>query len=346
MTFTLAALSTLNTPAQNTAAIVAAFPDVELPDGSFDVDPVPLVSGMRMRGGGKRRTTLRLADRTIHNDLAFGGALNLHGASGAPITDVVLEDLTVDGNAAGLTLTGTTEPLNIEAISMSFAERCHFYRVRAINACSDGFDYDDSSDCTSEDCELEACGGFGIHNSLRSRNNVHMRAKATACGFVRLRGGFDAHGTPPNEAHHVTYIACRSVACYRGFLLGADYAILVACRDDGSEQNGLRITGDDASVVACKFLDTIIGNAITIDAGDRNMLVANTCHGAAGGGIVLPTGAASNVVVGNGCHTNSGRGIQINVGASGNATVANACTGNTAGNTLNSGSGGSFSLNV
>ena len=216
---TLAALSTLNTPAQNTAALVAAHPDVELPDGTYEIDPWNLVSGMRVEGPGEGRCTLVLAARVINNDPAFGGAINIHGTSGAPITDVVMRGFTVDANASGLTLTGTTEPLNIEAISFSFAERCDVERVTVKNSTSDGFDYDDSSDCSTYRCRMVDCGGFGIHNSLRSRNNTHVLGVAINCGHVRLRGGYYAHGTTPNEAKDDTFNACRSVGSYRGALL-------------------------------------------------------------------------------------------------------------------------------
>jgi hypothetical protein len=339
---TLAALSTLNTPAQNTAAFVAALPDVELPDGAYDLDPVALVSGARVRGAGKRRTVLRLADRTIHNDPAFGGLLNLHA-----VADVVLEDFTVDGNAVGQTLTGTTESLNIECLSFQNAERCHVYRVRAINAVSDGFDYDDSVDCTTEDCEQDSCGGFGIHCSLRSRFLVHTRAVARVCGFTHSRGGFDAHGTSPNQATDCTYVACRAEGCYRGFLLGGDRNVAVACRDEASVNNGMRITGEDNTVSACKFVGTTVGNGITVDAGSRNVLMGNTARDAAGHGVVLVTGSLNNALIGNQSHANAGRGVQLNAGANTNAVVGSSCTGNPGGNTVgNSGSGNALSANV
>lgn len=342
---TLAALSNSNTPAQNTAAIIAAFPHVELPAGTYEVDPVTVMSGVVMRGPSIDGCTLKIASRTIANDPAFGGVINVHGTSGSLIEQVQLFDFTVDGNSAGLILSGSTDPLNVEAVSLSFARLCSATRVRVINAVSDGFDFDDSVDCYTTDVEAQLCGGFGIHNSLRSRALAHVNARAFSCGFAHQRGGFDVHGTAGVAAGDILFMGCRSSACYRGFLIGGEGSRVIACSDSGSQENGIRVTGVRNIVVGNTFQATAAGNAITL-SGQSNTLQGNIGIGAAAGGLVAVSGATGNLVQGNLLHGNTGRGIQFNAGANGNNVSNNGASSNAAGNYQNSGSGNLWLGNI
>lgn len=340
-----------NTPAENTAVIQGmidgGIKHIQLPAGTFEFSAggFNLASNVHLRGRGIDVTVLTWEDNEYTTDPGSQGVLNVHGASAlAPITHVVLEDFTVDGNKAGVTVSGSGESLDLECISYEFAHDCIARRVRCINAEGDGLDYDDCVRCVTEDCLAEDCDGFGCHNSLRSSFNRHTRFTAINCGAVHSRGGADTHGTSPNEATDCSFVQCVMIGCYRGVLFGGHRNTASACRIDASTNTGIRVAGNDNTVEGCHVTATA-GNNITIDGatgGDRNKIIGNTCNGATSGatGILATSGATNNTIVGNTCSGNAGNPIQLNAGANNNVVIGNH------GAVTNSGTGNSVASNV
>lgn len=341
--WTMAALSGAASAAANAAAIQTLISGgtthIQLPAGTFSIDSIDMASNVYMRGMGMDQTILFWANRTISTAPGSQGPINIHGTSPAHISRVVLEDFTVDGNKAGVTISGSGVSLDVECISSTFADDCVFNRVRAINAEGDGFDYDDCTGCYTIDCEAEDCDGFGLHNSLRTTRNTHLYFTAISCGVVHSRGGLDTHGTAPNEATECTFIGCRAFSCYRGFLLGGHRNILKGSRADSSTNTGIRILGNDNTVTGC-ISEATVGNNITIDGGDRNTISATIARDASssGTGIIVLTGSSNNTITGCQAHSNAGSGIQVNSGASTTLCIANQTTGNSVSNFSDAGS--------
>lgn len=348
------ALSESATPAENTQVLQDAIDSgqthLQMPAGTFELSAggVSLASGVHLRGMGIDITVLTWEDNDYTTDPGSQGVLNIHGASsGSPITGVVIEDFTVDGNKAGVTTSASGEPLDIECISYEFAHDCVARRVRCINAEGDGFDYDDCVRCVTEDCFAEDCDGFGCHNSLRTTHNRHMRFTAIDCGAVHSRGGLDAHGTSPNESTDNSFTDCVVTGCYRGILLGGHRNNVKGCRVSASTNTGIRVAGNDNSVTASVVTATS-GNNFTIDGGDRNTITG--CNGSdatsSGAGILLVSGSINNVIAASQFHGNSGRGIQLNAGANTNIVVGNVSRNNSTANLLDSGTSNTLASNI
>lgn len=341
--WTMAAVDELASAATNAAAIQTLIDGgvthIQLPEGLFEIDSINFVSDVYMRGMGIDLTTLKWANRSITTDPGSQGPLNIHGVSLSHISRVILQDFTVDGNKAGVTVSGSGNSLDIECISSTFADDCRYIRVKVINAEGDGFDYDDCSNCYTEDCEAANCDGFGCHNSLRTTRNRHLRFKATNCGTVHSRGGMDAHGTAPDESTENEFIDCVAISCYRGLLLGGHRNTVSNYRSDSCTNTGIRITGNDNSLSSC-IAEATTGNNYTIDAGDRNTLNGCIARDAtsSGGGFVILTGSTNNTLTGCQAHSNAGNGFQLNSGSSNNSIVNPQSTSNSTANFSDAGS--------
>lgn len=300
---------------------------IQLPAGSFTINSINLASHVHMRGRGIDVTTLTWGNQTITTDPSSQGPINVHGSSLSHIIGVVLSDFTVDGNKSGVTISGSGNALDVECVSFIFADDCHAIRVKVQNAESDGFDFDDSSHCTTLDCIAVSCDGYGFHSSERSIYLKHSRGRALSCGTVHTRGGFDCHGTSPNEATHCVLEGCTAVSCYRGFVINGLRNSVIGCHAITCENNGFRIGGTDNCISGCVATGTTAGNGFTIDGAftaDRNTLQGCKSNSNSSTGYVFTSGATNNMVQGcSGSGNASGVNLQFQSGANNNVAVGN-----------------------
>lgn len=339
-----APISASYTAAVNTSIInsmvTGGYKHILLPAGTFVIAStgINLTTGVHLRGQGITQTTLIWENHNFTTDPGSQGVINVHGTGGAHVSHVILEDMTVDGNKAGVTTSGAGEPLDLECISHTFADDCKAYRVRVINAEGDGFDYDDCTRCITEDCEAEDCDGFGLHNSLRTTFNRHTRFTAIDCGLVHTRGGMDCHNTSPNQANDCSFVQCIATGCYVGILLGGNRNVADACRVTTADLNGILITGSQCTAVSCIVTGTTrasgsSGHGISINGsavgsvGDNNSVVncrSSDNLGTGAFGINITSSAVGNIVIGNICLNNTTMTTNsINNGGGGTNVVAN-----------------------
>jgi parallel beta-helix repeat protein len=241
--------------ADDTAAFalaLAASPAVYVPPGVYLVDRLAVPAGASIRGAG-RGSVLRLPSQTITDDPDFGGVLNVYGTPGTPITGVYISDLMIDGNRAGLTIAGTTNALNIEAVDVKDAQRCTFHALTIVNAMSDGIDIDDSSECLVSACHLSDCGGFGVHMSNGALRNRVTGCIAEGCGIAHSRGGFDTHNAATSTNN--SFVNCLARNCYQGFLVGGGYTQLIGCTVSGTTVQGINVNGPHAMLSGCMVIN-------------------------------------------------------------------------------------------
>lgn len=240
--------------------------NIRISPGTFTMDQVFFTDNTYIQGSGIDVTTVILEGQNVTID-SFGGVFNLRGTSVDRIQNPRLSDLTVDGNKANITTSGSGDIFDVECVDLAYADNALIERVKCINSASEGIDYDECTDCKDIDCILIDCDGAGIHHSTNSLNINSIRAYVENCGFGRSRGGMDTHSTSLESK----YISCKSVSCYRGVVLQGSESVVIAHQDDGSVNNNLRIEGDYNLVSEGQWKNCTSGNGITID-GHRNKI--------------------------------------------------------------------------
>lgn len=308
--------------------IDGGYTHIQLPAGTFEIAAagVNMASHVQMRGRGIDVTTLVWEDNNFTDDPSSRGVINIHGTSPSHITNVVISDMTVDGNKSGVTVSGSGNSLDLECVSFIFADDCRAIRVKAINAEGDGFDFDDSFNSGCTDCVGESCDGYAVHSSERSVALHHTRCRALSCGAVHTRGGFDTHGTNPNEATDVTLTDCYAESCERGFVINGLRSSVVGCKAQGCTTNGFRVGGTHCTLTGCVARGTTAGNGFTIDGsitGDTNTLQGCRANSNTGNGFSFTSGAINNVIMGCSGSSNSGTNLTFAAGANNNIAIGN-----------------------
>jgi hypothetical protein len=237
-----------DTTACQAALDAGAGGQVFFPAGVYSVDPLYVPSSTRVFGAGGATVIFRRA-ATVANTESIG-VVNVHGISGTPHVDVVLEAFAVDGNKAHITVDVGSggDPFDVEGIALRYAERFRIAGVTVSNATAEGFDVDDSADGLLTDCWAIGCGGAGVHLSTGTARVRVVSCHAISCGGPLLRAGFDAYG----GAADCSIIGCVTVSCYRGVTLGADGSVAVGCLDSSPTLQGFRATGARTTFSACR----------------------------------------------------------------------------------------------
>lgn len=193
------------------------------PAGTYITDPFNVGGAAGVFGDG-HSSVVRLRAQNV-SALGDHGLIQVYGTWGAPIsTGFVMRDILIDGNKANMT--GTTT-LNMEGIDIKHLEGGRFYNVRVINAISEGFDIDHSTDCVFLACSAYNCGGNGFHCSNGAIDNALIGCLADTCGADNSRNGFDQYDGSAPEANRNRYIGCIARSCYRNFNIDGTEATFI-----------------------------------------------------------------------------------------------------------------------
>src|SRR5690606_13250215 len=204
------------------AALDAGRP-VVLSEGTFWVNGhvggrIVLPSGGVLRGQGPQQTVIRLQPADLGNEtlfppLASWGVVGTLGTAEAPVEDVTLADLTIDGNQAEMVSNGNAN--QGECFDGKYTVRLKVTNVYVVNGNADGFDLDFCSGVLTNVSALD-CRGNGIHLSggfpagddeTATRWVVVQGADIEGCGYGFLRGAFDL--TEDSAFNVIQGITCR-----------------------------------------------------------------------------------------------------------------------------------------
>ena len=204
------------------AALDAGRP-VVLSEGTFWINGhvgqrVLMPSGAVLRGQGPQQTVIRLQPADLGNEALFPpfdswGVVGTQGAAEAPVEDVTLADLTIDGNQAEMVTNGNAN--QGECFDGKHTVRLKVTNVHVVNANADGFDLDFCSGVLTNVSALD-CRGNGIHLSggfpagddeTATRWVVVQGADIEGCGYGFLRGAFDV--TEDSAYNVIQGITCR-----------------------------------------------------------------------------------------------------------------------------------------
>jgi hypothetical protein len=178
--------------ADDTLAIQAAINsagssrEVYIPRGVFMAVNVELLAGTRLRGAGQGQTILKmlpaltsaryLTDRTGHSFVGFTVLYNSYPSGGyngnAPLSGIVIRDLTVDGNNSAQTLSESAWGVYLNAVK--------YARVEAVTV----------QNCLNHGITAKE-SAFGIFSNLELLNNGHTTSGAGGDGLVLLGACYD-----------------------------------------------------------------------------------------------------------------------------------------------------------
>ena len=234
------------------AALDAGRP-VVLSEGTFWIDGhvgqrVLMPSGSALRGQGPQQTVIRLQPADLGNETLFPpldswGVVGTQGTAEAPVEDVTLADLTIDGNQAGMVTNGNEN--QGACFNGKHTFRLKVTNVHVVNANADGFDLDFCSGVLTNVSALN-CRGTGIHLSggfpagpdeTATRWVVVQGADIEGCGFGLTRSAF-------NVTTDSAYCVLQGITC-RGnratcAIAGNRNVVTGLIADDGA----VTITGD------------------------------------------------------------------------------------------------------
>src|SRR5690554_4981596 len=196
---------------------------VVLSEGTFWINGrvggrVLMPSGSVLRGQGPQRTVIRLQPADLGNETLFPpldswGVVGTLGTAEAPVEDVTLADLTIDGNHQNMLTNGNEN--QGECFNGRHTVRLKVTNVHVVNANADGVDLDFCSGVLTNVSALN-CRGNGIHLSggfpagpdeTATRWVVVQGADFEGCGFGFTRYGFDI--TTDSAYNVIQGITCR-----------------------------------------------------------------------------------------------------------------------------------------
>lgn len=164
-----------------------------VPANTYLTDYLDVPAGVVIFGGGET-SVIKLRGQTFTTSAQEGGLLTIAGTSVTPKTGVVVANVKLDGNRAAVTVSGGTA-LNHEVVDLAYAERCVVRECWIVNAVESGIDTDDSHHNLLVGNDIQGCGGYGIHVSIRSTRNRVIGNRVTGTGFAFTgRGGIDQYG--------------------------------------------------------------------------------------------------------------------------------------------------------
>lgn len=317
---------------------IASESSVYFPSGTYLSDPLYVsTSNLTLFGDGMGASILKRKPATVTNQDSVG-ALNVHGSEQTPLFRVQTRDLCVDANKDNITVEG--DIFDVEAFSFKWTNFALVERCRAINATSEGFDFDDCADGEVVACISEDCDGCGVHFS---NGCVRMRGRgcrSIRCGVDRQRGAFDIY----NGVTDSGYSDCHTEDCYRGLTVSGTSNDLVGCTALGSINTGIRLEGSYNTVTGCRAKGTV-GNGLTI-AGVRNVVTGGMYNDNTAHGIATVSGANNNAIVAAVCYSNANYGISLVSGTNNNIATACQVGGNPVGGIIDNGSGNQTTGNI
>lgn len=311
---------------------------VYFPAGQYLVDPLYVGSSNVTLAGDGAATIIRRKAATVTNTDSIG-AINFHGSSGSPISNVRQRDMLVDGNKANITVGGGGDVFDVECVSFDYCIAPRVDNVIVINATSEGLDFDNCEDGVVRGLHGEGNGGCAIHFSTSSTRMAAIGCTANTCGIDLLRGAFDVH----SSATHCRYEACTARDSYVGFVLAGNYNAAIGCAGIGNTTNGLRVEGNSNSLSGCTA-DGNTGNGVTV-TGARNVLSACVSINNTQQGFGTVSGAVNNSFVGCIATGNGTNGLRFPSGANNNIAVGCQLAGNTGTSYDDGGTGNTSSAN-
>jgi parallel beta-helix repeat protein len=270
------------------AAITAAYGAVlYLPGKTYLVSALTIASGISISGAGYARTTIKLKASANTIPLTISAANN-----------VVLSDLTVDGNkaanASGFSCVRTT----------GACDAPEFHRVRFLNAKTDGLSQAGTvSKMVVSGCVAEYCGndGFSISSATTSLITGNRSNNNGRFGIVVT-----------SDYNRVVGNTCYSNTSTGIALVGGDYCVATGNSCFGNTGHGLQFnactnsiqSGNNCSSNGLSGLDQTLGctNCTTIG----NLSWGNTVRG-----IEIDSGTYQAIVTGNTVLNNGEVGISV-----------------------------------
>ena len=240
---------------QAAVAYCAGGGSVYVGPGTIEVsDTISLLSGISLRGAGLGVTIIKLAN-----------ASNVHVIAGSGLTDVMVSDMTIDGNKANQTV-------NAAGVRVTTCTNVRLVRIYAHDCEQDGFYISGSTDVTVSECISINNGRNGY--SCGDSNGRSVRVSFQSC---MSSGHSDAGdiGFALEPASFSSVIGCKSVGDFRGI------TCLGASTDDSTYN----------TIEANQIID-FLGTGINVQPG-----TSGSSHNVVADNVLKPGSAATEGIV-------------------------------------------------
>ena len=187
-----------------------------IPNGNYSCNLLWMHSNTRLIGESKHKTIIKLRERPKDDE---GGVLNISGKIDKYLEDIIVENITFDGNRDELYQGSYSH--NIEALEVGYVRDFILRNVHGRNAIADGIDLDACEDFIVEGCSAENCGKLGLHitreqypDDLQCYRGVVRDCRFWNNGTIsEKRGG----GMDTIHSENIIVDACIAYNNYRGF---------------------------------------------------------------------------------------------------------------------------------
>ena len=188
-----------------------------IPNGNYLCNMLWMKSNTRLIGESKHKTILKFKERPEDNE---GGVLNINGEIDNYLEDIIVENITFDGNRDELYKDSYSH--NIEALELTYVRDFVLRNIHGKNAIADGIDIDACEDFIVEGCSAENCGKYGLHITREQHpGNIQCyRGVVRDCRFwnngtiLEERGG----GMDVIHSENIIVDSCIAYNNYRGFV--------------------------------------------------------------------------------------------------------------------------------
>jgi len=149
---------------------------VHIKAGTYVInDAIVLCSNLNLQGDGEEVTVIKLRDQNNRRNWAL--------FTGSGVSQVVVRDITVDGNKHNQTGVGING--DVDGFRIYNSSEVEIYDVSLVDFWTDGFEFSRSVDCRVEDCKVIQCGHEGLRaiyceNITFCRNYVHSEGTGNA----------------------------------------------------------------------------------------------------------------------------------------------------------------------
>lgn len=180
---------------------------------------IKLYSNQIMQGSGWG-SVIKLADN-IPTDVSTVSLICNEDQTGVGNTNIVIRDMTIDGNKANQDIPSMEEADEWECVDFDTVSDSVIYNCHIKNAVAEGYDGDKSARCLFLNNKVTDCGGYGFHitrvgsehnlliNNYTARNGYERSDRRSS--FGEAAGGLDFTQTDNCLIGHVSYRDCNGV---------------------------------------------------------------------------------------------------------------------------------------